>query len=86
MKEKEKCPYCYKYFVDVLTHMATIHEVGSLEEIEKKLGHNKIEDQKKEKFRKFVTELSEKHRKQEISGEAYRNAIKQWYEQEMWKE
>jgi len=79
---KEKCPYCERYFKDILTHMSIHHEASNLEEIDQQLKRNEIDDQKKEAFKKFTQELSEKLNKKEITGEEYRNKVKKWCDDE----
>jgi len=79
---KQKCPYCEKYFKEILVHMSIQHEVSNLDEVDQKFKRNEIDDQKKEAFKKFTQELSEKHYKKEITGKEYRDEVKKWYDKE----
>lgn len=78
MSSKRECPICHKETINFLKHLRLIHEISNPEDLKQKMVKIERTQDKKEEFRKYVEEIHEKMRKEEISAEEYRELITKW--------
>lgn len=81
---KQKCPYCEKEFMDILSHISIRHDIASMEEVAVQVQLMEEEENKREEFSKYVKELNDKLLNGQISGETFRNEVKRWYDEKRW--
>lgn len=81
---KEKCPYCEKYYNNILTHISLQHDITSLEVVAERIKFNEEEDNKKQAFSDFTKKLTDLLSRKEITGQQYRDEVQKWYREKKW--
>ncbi len=65
------CPFCGKSFDDMLKHFVLVHDIESLEHLDREI-------KRRREFFEFVKDLQEKRKKNLISAEQYRELVSKW--------
>jgi len=72
------CPFCSKRVDDILKHFVLVHDIESLEHLDRELKILDSTHKRQREFSKFVAGLQEKRKKNLISAEEYRELASKW--------
>ena len=77
--EGEACPFCGRKIGDILQHYVLDHDIKNSDDFINRFEIVKMEEEKRKAFRRYIAELNEKRRKNEITAEEFRESTTKWW-------
>jgi hypothetical protein len=72
------CPICGNQFINVLEHIAIVHEVTDIEVLKKLTDNYEKRETNRSEFSKYIDELNSKLKEGKITSEQYRELSSRW--------